>query len=202
MKTNTQKLHDMVGTAILAGLVILLQVFVVIPLGAFTITLTLVPIIIGAIIYGPKAGSFLGGVFGVTVAIQVVTGALGVLSFKMFEVHPVLTITLCILKGLMAGLVSGLIWTAFKNTEKKTLGVILSSVACPIVNTGIFVGGLFAFYYGLMAEFASQSEFASAVAFIFIGIVGANFLVEFAINVALIPVILRLISILTPKKKA
>ncbi len=192
----------MVGTAVLAGLVILLQVFVVIPLGAFTVTLTLVPIIIGAILYGAKAGAFLGGVFGVTVAIQVVTGAAGVLSFKMFEVHPVLTITLCILKGVMAGLASGLIMSAFKNKKQNTLGVILSSVSAPIVNTGIFVAGLFAFYFGLMTEFASQNAFASTVAFIFIGIVGANFLVEFAINVALIPVILRLIAIVAPKKKA
>ena len=202
MKTNNKKLHDMVGTAILAAIVILLQAFVVIPLGAFTITLTLVPIIIGAIIYGAKAGAFLGGVFGVTVAIQVVTGALGVLSFKMFELHPVLTITLCILKGIMAGLVSGLVWAAFKNKKNNVAGVVLSAVSAPIVNTGIFVGGLFAFYYGLMAEFAAQSEFASAVAFIFIGIVGLNFVVEFVINVALIPVVLRLISVLTPKKKA
>ena len=42
MQTNQKKLHDMVGTAILAAIVVLLQVFVVIPLGAFSITLTLV----------------------------------------------------------------------------------------------------------------------------------------------------------------
>ena len=163
----------MVGTAILAAIVVLLQMFVVIPLGAFTITLTLVPIIIGAIIYGERAGAFLGGVFGVVAAIQVVTGALGILSFMMFELHPVLTLALCILKGVLAGLVSGLVYKALKNSRARTLGVILSAVSCPIVNTGIFVG-----------------------------IVGLNFVVEFVINVALIPVVLRLISILTPEKKA
>ena len=190
----------MVGTAILAAIVILLQAFVVIPLGAFSITLTLVPIIIGSIIYGARTGAFLGGVFGVTVAVQVVTGAMGVLSFMMFESHPVLTMLLCVLKGVAAGLVSGLIWGAFKNTKHRSLGVIISSVFCPIVNTGIFVCGLFAFYYPLMSQFASENAYASTAAFIFVGIVGLNFLVEFIINVALIPVVLRLINILTPKK--
>ena len=202
MKTNNKKLHDMVGTAILAGIVILLQMFVSIPIGAFTITLTLVPIIIGAIIYGPKTGSFLGGVFGVVVALQVVTGAAGVLSFKMFEIHPIVTVTLCILKGVLAGLASGLVYFAFKNGKHTLIGVVLSAVSAPIVNTGIFVGGLFVFYYDLMADFAAQSEFAGAVSFIFVGIVGLNFIVEFAINVALIPVIMRIIAVVAPKKKA
>ncbi len=191
----------MVGTAILAAIVVMLA-FVTIPIGAFSITLTLVPIIIGAIIYGPMTGAFLGGVFGAVVSVQVVTGAAGVLSFMMFEAHPVLTIILCLLKGIAAGLVSGLIYCALRNTKKTTLGVILSAIACPIVNTGIFVGGLFAFYYQLIADFAAQNQFASAVAFVFIGIVGLNFIIEFAINVALIPVVLRLINVLAPKKKA
>ncbi|MBQ2863328.1 MAG: ECF transporter S component [Clostridia bacterium] len=198
MQTNQKKLHDMVGTAILAAIVILLQVFVVIPLGAFSITLTLVPIIIGAIIYGARTGAFLGGVFGVTVAIQVVTGAMGVLSFMMFETRPVITLTLCVLKGVMAGLVSGLIYALCK--KHRAAGVILSAISCPIVNTGIFVGGLFLFYYPLMSQFASENAFASTVSFIFVGIVGLNFVVEFIINVALIPVVLRLIKILIPKK--
>ena len=188
----------MVGTAILAAIVILLQVFVVIPLGAFSITLTLVPIIIGAIIYGARTGAFLGGVFGVTVAIQVVTGAMGVLSFMMFETRPVITLTLCVLKGVMAGLVSGLIYALCK--KHSAAGVVLSAISCPIVNTGIFVGGLFLFYDPLMSQFASENAFASTVSFIFVGIVGLNFVVEFIINVALIPVVLRLIKILIPKK--
>ncbi len=201
MKTTNKKLHDMVGTAILAAIVVMLQAFIVIPLGAFSITLTLVPIIIGAIIYGPGAGAFLGGVFGVTVAVQVVTGAAGLLSFKMFEALPVITLLLCVIKGVAAGLVSGLVWSAFKSSKMTSVGVILSAVSAPIVNTGIFVAGLFVFYYDLMAEFASQNAFAGAVSFIFVGIVGLNFLVEFAVNVALIPVVLRLIAVLKPKKK-
>lgn len=201
MKRNDPKLITLVSTAILTAVLAVLQVFVSIPIGIFTITLSLVPIIIGAIMYGPKAGAFLGGAFGVIVAIQVVTGAAGVLSFAMFQLRPFVTMALCVLKGIAAGLVPGVIYAALKKSNHSKLGVILSAISAPIVNTGIFVGGLFIFYYDLMADFAAQNAFAGAVSFIFVGIVGLNFVVEFAVNVALIPLVLRLIAILTPKKK-
>ena len=201
MKQKKQKLSQLVGTAILAALVVVLQTFVVIPIGIFFITLTLVPIIIGAILYGPRAGAFLGAVFGVTVAVQVITGAAGVLSFMMFERLPAVTLILCILKGAVAGLVSGVIYSAMKKAGKNKLSVILSSVSAPIVNTGIFVLGLFVFYFDLMTEFAVGNAYASTAAVIFIGIVGLNFIVEFAVNVALIPIVLRILHIVTPKSK-
>lgn len=199
MKTNKNHVQRLVATAILAAIVIVLQVFVSIPIGIFTITLTLVPIMIGAIMFGPSCGAFLGGVFGVTVSIQVVTGAAGALSFAMFEQRPVITIVICLLKGILAGLCSGLVYKLFEKLKKGKLGVVLSAVACPIVNTGIFVTALFLFYYALMGEFAVANAFANAVSFIFIGIVGLNFVVEFAINVLLIPVAIRVIRIVGSK---
>ena len=193
---NTMQL---VGTAILAALVVVLQVWVSIPIGAFFVTLTLVPIIIGAILYGPLSGAILGGVFGVVVAIQVVTGAAGALSYMMFELKPVITLVLCVLKGALAGLGAGLFYKLLKNKKYTLPGVIVSAVSAPIINTGIFVAGLFVFYYPLMQEFAAANEFTSAFSFIFVGIVGLNFLVEFAINVLLIPIIIRILKALKLK---
>ena len=57
MKSNQTKIQRLVGLAILAALVIVLQSFVAIPLGMFTVTLTLVPIMIGAILFGPDRKS-------------------------------------------------------------------------------------------------------------------------------------------------
>ncbi len=195
MKTRSS-IEKLVGTALLAALVLLLQFFVIIPLGAYNITLTLVPIMIGAILYGPAAGALLGGVFGVAVSYQVITGMAGALSTAMLQLTPVVTIVVCILKGVLAGFVAGLIYKPFANSTKKTLGVMLSAVSCPLVNTGIFVAALFVFYYDLMVQYAAENAFAGAVAFIFIGIVGLNFVVEFVINVLLIPLVLRLMAIL------
>lgn len=193
MKTNKQQLRRLVGTALLAALVVVLQAFVVIPVGIFYITLTLVPIILGAILFGPSSGAFLGAVFGATVSVQVVTGAAGVLSFAMFEQKPVVTVAVCLCKGILAGLCAGWLYKLFAKWQKNLLGVIVSAVACPIVNTGIFVTALFVFYYRLMGEFALTGGYAGAISFVFIGVVGLNFLVEFAVNVLLIPAVLRVI---------
>ena len=192
MKDNQRKF---IYTAMIAALVVVLQMFVSIPVGMFTITLTLVPIMLGAILFGPLSGAILGGVFGVVVAIQVVTGAAGLLSTEMFLQTPVVTIVLCILKGAVAGWVSGLVYSALAKLEKNKLGVILSAIACPIVNTGIFALGMFVFYNKLINEWAINYEFANGFAFVMIGCIGLNFVVEFAVNVLLIPAILRIIKI-------
>lgn len=196
MKTDRKSIEKLVGTALLAALVLLLQFFVVIPLGAFTITLTLIPIMLGAILYGPATGALLGGVFGAAVSFQVITGAAGVMSTAMLQLSPVITIAVCLLKGILAGCGAGFVYKPFKSTKSDTLGVILSAVSCPLINTGIFVAALFLFYYDLMVQYAAENAYAGAVAFVFIGVVGLNFVVEFAINVLLIPLVLRLMKIL------
>lgn len=192
MKDNQRKF---IYTAMFAAVVVVLQMFVSIPVGIFTITLTLVPIMLGAILFGPASGAVLGGVFGVVVAIQVVTGAAGVLSTEMFLQTPVVTILLCVLKGTAAGWASGLIYRAFAKHQKTKLGVVLSAIACPIVNTGIFALGMFVFYNALINTWAMNNAFANGFTFVMVGCIGLNFLVEFAVNVLLIPVTLRMIKI-------
>ena len=193
MTKDTQR--KFVYTAMFAAIVVVLQMFVSIPVGMFTITLTLVPVMLGAILFGPASGAFLGGVFGVVVAIQVVTGAAGLLSTEMFLQTPVVTIILCVLKGTAAGWASGLIYRAFAKHQKTKLGVVLSAIACPIVNTGIFALGMFVFYNTLINTWAMNNAFANGFTFVMVGCIGLNFLVEFAVNVLLIPVTLRMMKI-------
>ena len=187
--------RKLIYTAMFAAVVVVLQMFVSIPVGMFTITLTLVPVMLGAILFGPASGAILGGVFGVVVAIQVITGAAGPASTTMLLQAPVVTVVLCILKGVAAGWVSGLVYQAVMKINKPQLAVILSAVSCPIVNTGIFCLGLTVFYNNLLNEWAIAGEFANALTFIFLGLIGLNFVIEFATNVLLIPVALRMIKI-------
>lgn len=66
----------MVGIAVLAALVVVLQLLSsVIKIGTVSITLTLIPIVVGAAFYGPGAGAILGTVFGLVVYINSATGA-------------------------------------------------------------------------------------------------------------------------------
>ena len=66
-----QNILRLVQLGLLSGLIILLQTVFVIPLpGSLTLSLVLVPIVVGAVLYGPGAGALLGGVFGVLVAVM------------------------------------------------------------------------------------------------------------------------------------
>ncbi len=201
--TRKESMYKLAGTAILAALVMILQFFVVIPVGAFNITLTLVPIIIGAILFGAGSGAILGFVFGGVVAIQVVTGAAGALSTLMFTEYPFITIFLCILKGTMAGLLPGIIHSAMSKTNFNKLGTILSAISAPLVNTGIFVAGLYIFYSSVINGFIVDNGLATTYAdmtkFVFVGIVGVNFLIEFAVNVLMIPAIFQISNVIEPK---
>lgn len=193
MNTNQQKVERLVGTAVLAAVVVVVQLIASgIKIGPFTITLSLVPIILGAILYGPLAGGVLGAVFGAVVCASVVTGA-DIGGFLMFEVNPVVTLTVCLLKSTVAGVVAGLVWQALHN-KNKILAVILSAVLCPICNTGILSIAVLTFFHELAFGWAMAEGFANAFAYVLFGMVGLNFLVELAINLALTPAILRVIA--------
>ena len=195
MKTNKQTIRQLVGTAILAAVIVILQLVASgIKIGPFTITLSLIPIILGAILFGPVSGAALGAIFGGMVCISVVTGA-DPGGYLMFQQNPVLTLLLCVLKSTAAGLVAGLVWKLFLGMKKPAVGVVVSSILCPICNTGILCIGILAFYHDLVTSWALGEGFANAFAYVIIGMVGLNFLVELAINLVLTPVLLRIISI-------
>ena len=183
---NTQKLAVL---AVLTAIVIILQAAVVRPLGPFTVTLTMLPIIIGAIMYGPLGGAVLGTVFGVVVSIQVLTGAAGAFSTAMLEYQPAATILICLLKGIAAGLAAGAFFRLFRKASFY-LGVVMAAVIAPVVNTGIFSVGCLTIFRSLIQDALGTG---SNLLLVFLTtFIGLNFLVEFGINVALTPVVMRI----------
>ena len=93
----------MVGIAVLAALVVVLQLLSsVIKIGTVSITLTLIPIVVGAAFYGPGAGAILGTVFGLVVYINSATGA-DYGGNMVFLANPFLCAVVCIGKGCPAG---------------------------------------------------------------------------------------------------
>jgi uncharacterized membrane protein len=202
MKTNSEKVRKLTASAILIALVIVFQMISLIPLGPISFTIALTVIVVGAVLYGPKTGALLGGVFGLVVTVQTATGLGGLLSLMMFQFDPVITVILCMGKGIAAGLVPGMIFAALKKAKHEKLGVVLASVSSPIVNTGIFFAGALTIFGGVLESFISQVGIASVQDLIVAGIIIPCFIPEFIINVALIPVVLRVIAIVSPKKKA
>ena len=104
--------------SVLLALVIVLQVFAsAIPIGTTKISLTLIPIVLGAVLLGPLAGAFLGAAFGVVVIVAALAGA-DAFTYILIADHPVLTIALCLIKGAAAGFVATFVLILSPLTKK------------------------------------------------------------------------------------
>lgn len=198
-KTNKNKLsvETLTYGAILTALVIVLQLLgSFIKFGPFSVSLVLVPIVIGAALCGKWMGAWLGFVFGMTVLFS---GDAAL--FMAFDI-PGAIITVLV-KGIACGLVSGLVYQLVAK-KNQTLGVILAAVTCPIMNTGVFVLGCWIFFLKDLPAIADVIgvAFTGNFAFVFLVLVGANFLFELGANLILGPVITRLIQIAKKIKKS
>lgn len=196
MKTNTQKI---VGVGLFTAIVVVLQLLgAVIKFGPFSISLVLAPIVIGAALYGVGAGAWLGLAFGVTVLASGDAAA-------FLAVNPVGTVLTVLIKGMVAGLMAGLV---FKAVEKKNrLGAtILAGIVSPVCNTGIFLIGCQLFFMETIKGWAAGVGMDNAWVYIITGMVGVNFLIELGINMVLATAIVKIIDIgkkqLNTKEKA
>lgn len=180
--------RTIVGIALLSAIVIVLQLIgAAIRFGPFSISLVLVPIVVGAAVYGYQAGAILGLVFGITVLLSGDAAA-------FLTVNPGGTIITVLLKGLCAGLCAGLIYQLI-SSKNITLAVIAAAVVCPVVNTGLFLVGCRLFFMDTIAGWATQMGFGDNVgAYMITGLVGLNFVFELLFNVILSPIIVRLIQ--------
>lgn len=194
MNTNTKKQTELVALgALFTALVIILQLIgSAIRLGPFSISLVLVPIVLGAALCGYKIGGFLGLVFGAAVLISGDAGAF--LAVDVFG-----TVLTVLAKGLCCGLAAGLVYKALSRNNTY-LAVIAAAIVCPIVNTGVFLLGCLVFFMEALTQWGTALGFPNVGNYIIYGVVGGNFLVEMGINIVLAPVIIRVINIVKKNK--
>lgn len=172
---------------VLTAVVIVLQALAIgIRFGTFSITLVLVPIVVGAALYGWKAGAWLGLVFG---AVVLMTDAAAFLAVSVPG-----TVVTCLLKGVLAGIAAAVVYRLLEN-KNRWLAILAAAIVCPVVNTGVFLLGCLVFFYDTISEWAAGAGFANVGVYLIVGFVGINFLVETAINLALSTVIVRVLSI-------
>ena len=185
--------RTLTGMALLTAVVVILQFLgAFIRFGPFSISLVLIPIVVGAALYGPLAGAWFGFVFGLVVLLSGDAAAFLVVS-------PLGTILTVLLKGSLAGLCAGLVYKSLSRSETKVRGVdlavIAAAVVCPVVNTGVFLLGCLAFFMPTISEWAAGMGFESVGKYMIFGLVGGNFLFELLFNIILSPIIVRLIRI-------
>ena len=172
--------------AILTAIVIVLQLLgSFIRFGPFSISLVLVPIVIGASLYGAWAGGWLGFVFGLVVLLSGDAAA-------FLAVNPAGAIITCLVKGFLAGLCAGLIYNLISG-KNETVATTAAAVVCPVVNTGVFLVCCVLFFLETISGWGSAMGFENVGTYMIVGMVGLNFVVEMLVNVILSPVILRLI---------
>lgn len=183
-----QKTKKLVGVGLFTAIVVVLQVLAVVirPTGLFTISLVLVPIVVGAALYGYKVGAWLGFVFSAVVLIND--------SAAFMAVNAPGTIITVLIKGTAAGLAAGLIYQLL-NKKNQLVAVIAAAILCPVVNTGLFLVGCRLFFMETINGWSEAAGYASAGAYMIMALVGVNFLIEMGVNIVLSSVILRLIKI-------
>ena len=183
--------ETMVLGAILTALVVVLQLLgSFIRFGMFSISLVLIPIVIGASVGGAKLGAWLGGVFGIVVLISGDAAPFMAISVPG-------TIVTVMVKGIACGLLAGLVYKCLEKYNRY-FAVLGAALVCPIVNTGVFLLGCVAFFFDAVAEWGAGNG-QSFFVYLMVGMVGINFLVELAVNMFLSPVVVRLLDF---RKKA
>ena len=195
MKTKTkrrQETEKLVLVALLTALVAILSYFGgFIKIGGLaSISLTLIPVVLGAAICGPFVGAWLGAVSG---AVFFMTADA---AFWLGLSIPGTIITVMI-KAIMAGLLAGLTYRWLEKFNRY-VAVFVSAIVAPVVNTGIFLIGSLIFFMDTVSAGAA-TEGMSIGGYLIIAFVGLNFVFELIVNILLSPAILRIINI---KKKS
>ena len=184
-KKSMMSVQTLTLGAVLTALVIVLQLMgSFIRFGTFSVSLVLVPIVIGAATCGVLVGGWLGLVFGIVVLLSGDAAA-----FLAINVPG--TIVTVLLKGMLSGLAAGLVYKLLEKYNRY-LAVVAAAIVCPLVNTGVFLLGCLVFFLDTIKTWAGGDGLGY---YMIVILVGGNFLFELLFNIVLSPIIVRLLDI-------
>ena len=178
-----------VDCAILCSLTIVLQILSTLMSNylQFSLTLALIPVAVACIHYGAKCGIIVSAAMGITLFIECVVG-FDVGGGIMFALSPVKTFIGSAVRVVLAAcgvILAGALTSKFKG--KKWRSFLLSALL-PVFNTGIFLLAFITMFNPLLHEWASGAG-STVISYIFLGLVGVNFIIEVITCVALCPAI-------------
>lgn len=195
MKTRKHDTHWMVGVALMAAIVVVLAntPLGLIPLPMIKATTTHIPVILGAVLFGPLAGGILGAVFGICSMISnTVTPALLSFAFSPFlaasAAGAVKAVWVSVGCRAMIGIVAGWLWLGLKKLGTKDL------IALPVVgfvgsmtNTVFVMGSI---YFLLRPEYAEAMGVAvDAVFGLVMGVITGSSVLEALVALVLVTAI-------------
>ena len=168
MKNKTKDTRWLTGVALMAAIVILLAFTPIgmIQLPIIKATTVHIPVIIGAILFGPMAGAILGGVFGVCSMISnTMTPSLLSFAFSPFLsttgiVGAVKALWISVGCRVLIGVVSGWLWIFLKKVKvNRYVALAVTGFVGAMTNTITVMGSIFLL---LMKEYAVAREVAGA----------------------------------------
>lgn len=179
-KRTRLTVQDMVRLSVLVAIMLLLELtgLGMIKTAGLEITIFLVPVIVGAIVMGPGAGAFLGGVFG-CISFWECFGK-SWFGTMLLGISPVLTFLVCVPTRILAGWLLRLAFKALHKLDKSNLWSFgAAGLIGALCNTALFMTTLCLCFYntefiqGFVQQMGSANPFLFVVAF-----VGVNGLVE------------------------
>ena len=192
-KFDRNKTVLLATAGILTAVVIVFQfIGASIKFGTFSVSLVLIPIVIGAALGGKLVSTWLGLVFSVVVLLSGDAAA-------FLAIDPLGTVITVLLKGTLAGFVGGFAFELLKKINTY-FAVVVSAILVPVTNTGIFLMGCRLFFFETIKEWATGLGFENAFTYMIVGLVGVNFLFELIINIILSPSVVGAVKVLSKKK--
>lgn len=140
---NREKTSRMAQLALLLAVVLLMAFTPLgyLNVGPLSITFLVVPVVIGSIVLGAKAGCFLGAVFGLTSLAQ----CFGINAFgtALMAINPAATVLVCLLPRVLVGLLS---WLVYRALAGKPVACYAAAVTGSLTNSVLFLGGVILFF--------------------------------------------------------
>lgn len=208
MKHKTLDTRYMALLAMLCGVLLVMGMTGIgfIPLPVIKATTMHIPVILGAILLGPKAGAVLGAVFGFC-SIWANTTTPGLLSFAFSpfmttEGLPGVAKSLWIALGcrILFGWLAGIFWMIFRKMLKKEYAALpVTAAVATICHTLLVMGSI---YFLLSQQYASAKNVAlSSVFGLIMGTVTASGIPEAIVAAVLVTVIGKALLHLTARMK-
>lgn len=200
---NTTKNNSTLSLVQLALFTAIILLMAFTPLGyiktpGLEITLLVVPVSVGAILFGPVSGAILGGIFGITSFAQCFTAPFGLM---LLNINPVGTFIVTVVARVLMGWLTGLAFQALRKWNV-TRGISYG-VTCllgPLLNTLLFMSALILFFYNTdyIQEIAKGLGTNNVFAFV-IAFVGVNGLIEATVCFVLGTAIAKGVDVFTKK---
>ena len=206
MSTSRKSIVSMVQLALLSAVIVILAFtpLGLINLGIINATIIHIPVIIGAILLGPKAGAFLGGVFGLVSMIKN-TMYPNLSSFVFTPFYSVgesqgnlWSVVVSMVPRILIGVVAYYVYAGLmKLSKNQVLSCIVSGLLASMTNTILVMSGIYLFFGSAYAQAQGKAEDAL---FMFIaGIVGTVGVPEAIVAAILTVLIVKPLTIIMKK---